>query len=486
MWGGILVLLFLNTTVLAARCTDRDSAEALGQFQAHVQELLRSVERWARVGVVIADGSGRPYVAHNPEVPLVPASVTKLFWSAAALALMGDTATVRTRVLADAPVDAAGVVRGNLYLVGGGDAMLTVQELEELAAELVRRGVRRVTGAVLGDGSFFDGQRSRMQYSGDRELVQPLPPITALGFNRNEVRILISAVRGRVTAQTVPFSPAFVVDVSAVRVLRYRKRRQPSVRLSAQSTMQGMVQRIVLRGWVVPNGMWSLSVPMELPEAATAGTFLQRLRAAGVQVDGGFGVGVKPRDGVVLGEYRRPLAELLSVVNKESDNFLAEHLFKLVGAMAEGQGTHAEKARSFLQALLYRWGIPCAECWFADGSGLSRRNRVSAAAVVGLLARVRQMSFAQLFQQSLAIAGVDGTLRRRLVGTELAGQVTAKTGTLRDASGLAGYTRTADGEPIVFAILSFGNVRGAKAVEDSLVAAIGRFSFCGSGVSYSR
>jgi len=446
-----------------------------------VQALVEQLQQRARVGVLVSDVAGRRYFEHGAEQLLVPASVTKLFWSVAALAVLGDSAVIRTALYADALPRADGTLSGNLYLVGGGDALLTVQELEELAAQLVRRGVRRITGAVLGDGTLFDGQRTRLQYSGDSDPVEPLPPITALGFNRNEVRVLVSATGRRVTAQTIPVSPGFVVDVSGVRIRKGARRGRQRVVLSARSVMRRGVQYIVVSGWIAARGTWSLGVPMEKPEVAAAATLVQRLRAAGIRVEGGFGEGKCPPGATLLGLWERPLAELLAAVNKESDNFVAEHLFKLLGARAAGSGTHAERARRLLQALLSRWGIPCQGCALWDGSGLSRRNRVSAADVVGMLRAVFQLPIADALCRSLSIAGVDGTLKQRLQQTQAQARVWAKTGTLRNASALAGYVLTADGDPLVFAILSFGVVSRAKALEDSLVATLARFSFCGAG-----
>lgn len=469
-----LVLIALGGSPLWARCAAEDSAAALGQLRGYLQSLVHVLEQRAQVGVVIADAMGRWGFEHNADAALVPASTTKLFWTAAALALLGDTAVVRTRLVADAPVGADGVVRGNLYLIGGGDALLTVHDLEALAEQLVRRGVRRITGALLADGSLFDGQRFRVHYSGDADVVEPLPPITALGFERNQIRVLVSVVRGRLTAQTVPLSPAFRLDVSGVRVVAASVR----ARLSARSVLRGSVQSIVLRGRVPHRGTWSLLVPMERPEAAAAATLLYRLRAAGVSVEGGYGEGRCSGPAVVLAECVRPLSEVLAAINKESDNFVAEHLFKLLGATAPQGGSQVERARLFLQRLLGRWGIACRRCQLWDGSGLSRRNRVSAADLVSLLRSVEQQPFRALFRQSLAIGGIDGTLRRRLVLPEVAGRVWAKTGTLRNASALAGYVLTANEEPCVFAILSFGTVAQAKAVEDSIVTALARFRFC--------
>lgn len=474
-----VALLLGGVGILQGRCLSGDSAAAVASLQARLQALVGQLQQRAHVGVLVSSVAGQRYFEHRADQLLVPASVTKLFWSAAALAVFGDSAKLRTALFADAPPQPGGIIRGNLYLVGGGDPQLTVQELEELAAQLVRQGIRHITGAVLGDGSLFDGQRNRLQYSGDIDPVEPLPPITALGFNRNEVRVILSTGGRKVVAQTVPVSPAFTVDVSGVRI-RAGKRGGQRVALSVRSVLRGRVQQIILFGRVPGRGTWSLVVPIEKPELAAAATFLQRLRAAGIRVDGGFGEGRCPPTATLLGLWERPLVELLQVINKESDNFAAEHLFKLLGARASGNGTQAERARALLQRLLLRWGVPCHGCAFRDGSGLSRHNRVSAEDVVGVLRAVFYSPFADALCRSLAIAGVDGTLRRRLQQSAAQNRVWAKTGTLRNASALAGYVQTADGEPLIFAILSFGVVRQAKVLEDSVVATLARFSFCGT------
>ena len=465
-----LVLTVLVLSVLHAR-------ELAPELRAHLAELGRS----ARIGFAVYSLTHQQwYVAEQADEPLIPASTLKLFWSAAALELLGDTATLRTRVCTDGVLLPDGELRGNLYLIGGGDPLLQLEDLEDLVGQLRQRGITRITGSVIADGSFFDGERWRPQYSGDTEVVEPLPPITALGFNRNRVRVLLQANRGRITAQTVPLSPAFQL---VVRVSPVRSRRRHSVHVSSRVLPSG-VQQILLSGRILSGRVYSLEVPMENPEFATAATFADRLRMGGIEVSGGGATGRAPAGVVELAEVRRSLRELLLLVNKRSDNFVAEHLFKLIGARAAVPGTaQAERARQYLQQQLWRWAIACRECRFRDGSGLSRNNRLSTRELVCLLEQIWRQPYGGTFWSSLPVAGVDGTLEKRFRNTEAVGRVWAKTGTLRNASGLAGYAMTEFGELLAFAVLTTGNVRRAKALEDSLIVQLLRLP---PAAAYSR
>jgi D-alanyl-D-alanine carboxypeptidase/D-alanyl-D-alanine-endopeptidase (penicillin-binding protein 4) len=465
-----LVPAVLLLSVLHAR-------ELAPELRAHLAVLGRS----ARVGFAVYSLTHQQwYITERADEPLIPASTLKLFWSAAALELLGDTAILRTRVCTDGVLLPDGELRGNLYLIGGGDPLLRLEDLEELVAQLRQRGVVRISGSVIADGSLFDGERWRPHYSGDAEVVEPLPPITALGFNRNRVRVLVQANRGKITAQTVPLSPAFQL---VVRLSLARSRQRHGVHVSTRVLPSG-VQQILLSGRIPPGSTFSAEVMVENPEFATAATFWERLRAGGIQVHGGFATGRAPAGVVELAVLNRPLQELLLLVNKRSDNFVAEHLFKLIGARAAVPGTaQAERARRYLQQQLWQWAIACNECRFRDGSGLSRNNRISARELVCLLEQVWRKPYGGAFWSSLPVAGVDGTLEKRFRTTEAVGRVWAKTGTLRNASGLAGYAMTEFGELLAFAVLSTGNVRHAKALEDSLIVQLLRLP---PAAAYSR
>ena len=203
------------------------------------------------------------------------------------------------------------------------------------------------------------------------------------------------------------------------------------------------VDRARFRGWVTPE-----------PALSAGSQFRFALRAAGVGVRGRVVAGDADPSAEQLATTTSPtLARIVAYMNRESDNFTAELLLKQLGAVDRGRGTSAAGAEA-VRGALRGAAIPLAGVRIVDGSGLSARNRLTAAAVIGILVvawhdpRIRPA-----FVHSLAVAGVNGTLEDRLRKPPTRGRVLAKTGTTSDASALSGYVTTR----FVFTVLQNGH-----------------------------
>ena len=189
------------------------------------------------------------------------------------------------------------------------------------------------------------------------------------------------------------------------------------------------------------------------PALAAASLLRQALEAAGVAVAGRTRSGVLTTSGLPLArDVSEPLADIVRFMGRESDNYTAEMLVKQLGAVYAGRGSTAAGVRVMREALAAA-EIPLAGVRLADGSGLSSLDRLTATAVVALLeAGLAESELREAFLQSLAVAGVDGTLEDRLESRPARGQVIAKTGTTRTASALSGFVR----DRYVFAVLQNG------------------------------
>lgn len=191
------------------------------------------------------------------------------------------------------------------------------------------------------------------------------------------------------------------------------------------------VDRARFRGWVTRD-----------PARAAGTQFRLALRTAGVGVRGKVVSGVADPSAEQLAiTASAPLARIVAYMNRESDNFTAEVLLKQLGAVDEGRGTSAGGAQAVRRAL-HEAAIPLAGVRIVDGSGLSSLNRLTAAAVIGILVVAwNDPTIRPSFVRSLAVAGVNGTLEDRLERPPARGAVLAKTGTLRESSALSGYVR---------------------------------------------
>ena len=192
-----------------------DSTAAIAILQSRLQQILTkaNLSKAKYSLMVYSMDAHKTYFEKNPYSALTPASTTKLFSTFAAFVTLGGNYGVPTTVYADAPIQ-NGVINGNLYLVGHGYALLNTTDIEELADQITKSGVKKITGTIYGDGSYFDNLTERHIYSGDHEVVESMPPITALGINRNTVTVMVSPGNPP-NVQTIPPSDAFTINSSA-------------------------------------------------------------------------------------------------------------------------------------------------------------------------------------------------------------------------------------------------------------------------------
>lgn len=420
---------------------------------------------------VVSLRTGATLYERGASTLLTPASTTKLFTTVSAFELMGNNASVNTMVKTDGLIDRDGNLDGNVYLIGTGDAILNVNDLEDLADQLTRMGIKRIRGNIYGDGSLFADSPERPIYSGDFEVVQGMPPVLALTVNQSTVAVIVTGLpNGRVIAQTIPSGDAFSI-------ITQPSRRRGRVRVGTATLPNGH-QQFVVSGNPGVNRTTTQYVTMTRPAIAAAGVFASRIRAGGITIDGTVAERSAPASSRILTVFRRPLSSFAYNINKRSDNHLAEHLFKMVGSVCGEQRQPAQRAKRAMLEVLDTLKVGRGGSVFNDGSGLSRRNKTSAATEVSMLVAASKRPWFPAFRSTLAIAGVDGTVRRRMAGTRAQGNVTAKTGSLRNVSALAGYVTSADGEPLVFSFISNGpGGSGYKVSENIACIALADFSY---------
>ena len=201
--------------------------------------------------------------------------------------------------------------------------------------------------------------------------------------------------------------------------------------------------------------------------------FAAALRRRGVKLGASARRGVAPKEAVELAEWASPeMGELARQVNQPSDNYASETLLKAIGAEFGTAGS--TKAGSVvIRRTMAGYGLHPS---IVDGSGLSRSNRTTPRDVVGLLRRMADSAAAPVFEDSLAVAGRNGTLDTRMRGTSAQDNCHAKTGTLRTVSSLAGYCLTASGGRVAFAFLMNGVYpASARRLQDRMTVALARY-----------
>jgi serine-type D-Ala-D-Ala carboxypeptidase/endopeptidase (penicillin-binding protein 4) len=412
--------------------------------------------------------SGRVLYARDADLSVMPASSLKLATTAAALDAFGPDARFRTTLQTAAPDHAFGRLAGDLYLVGSGDPSLSRElvarpdfgAFELLAEALHQSGVRRIEGRLIGVDALFPGERRGSDWVWEDLVWWYGAEISALTFADGSlhIKLIPGPVPGApVTLERHPATDYVRVD-SKVETCRVTET-NPGLTLKRPFGRNA----VELTG-CLPAGSPTLErwLAVEDPAAYATAVFADALRAKSESPAGLRTVAVY--EGA-------PMAEVLKDVNKPSHNLRAEMLLRLAGVKVTGAGT-IEAGRQVVGAFLAAQKIDAAGWDVQDGSGLSRSDLVTAHGLVDLLAAMDRHPHAAVFRDSLPVAGVDGTLKRRLSAPRTRAHIQAKTGTLRHTSALAGYAAPPRGERLAFAIL----VNNATATGGEIQEAVDRMA----------
>lgn len=426
----------------------------------------------ARIGVFVQSlGDGAIWYDHHAGDLFIPASTAKLLTGALALEYLGPDYQFATRVYADGPV-VDGVLHGDLYLQGGGDPTLTVDDLRALAQRLAAgdpaRGVapiRAVRGALRFDDTFFPRPGGPGALLGAGWEAEDLPwyyasPASALSCQRNAVTLTVCGTRRG--------QPAAVTMTPTTRLLRCTG--QALTAAPPKSTLRVLPHGDVIRlgGQLAPGQCITERLSVRSPSHFTVEQFQQALLAVGIIVNSSEPGRVDARRHLLLAEHTSPpLCEIVTRMAKDSDNHTAEQLRWTLLALYSLNDPLDQRFSAMLRDFLTFSGLLPGGVQLVDGSGLSRWNGLSPLTATRILTHMALSPNYEAFYTALPIAGVDGTLRARLVGTTAQGNVRAKTGTMRGVSTLAGYVTTADGERLVFAIFVNG-YRGSSAAARAL------------------
>jgi D-alanyl-D-alanine carboxypeptidase len=486
-----------------------DSLRSLNFLRRQIYDVLKNFnDSKSNYGIAVYSLDKKEYYfKHNIDSYFIPASLTKLFTTFAALNKLGKDYRIKTFIYADGEIT-DGILNGNLYLYGTGDPLFSSSDLDAIAEDIKKLGIRRIKGNIYSDPSFFDNQTDRFAYSGDFDVVQPTQPITSIAIERNIVTVVVTAgdIYGRsVNVQVIPSSYGIKIYNSAKVSRNLKSFNESTIHLNygggellAQS-QQSKTRKITPRtGFRVtsetdPNGYQTILISGGLPSGTSktytffienpplmaAGALRKRVESNGIIVDGGIGISNVPFSKArVVSIISRNLIEVLKEMNKNSDNYLAETVFKLIGAVDKRMTSNSKEAIHYIFSLLDSLKIPCAECKMNDGSGLSRRNRFSPESIIHLLVNSMSNINTSFLDTLLSVAGFDGTLKMRMIGTSAQGKVFAKTGTHSNASGLAGFVKTLDNERLAFAFMYNGEKAfHFKKVEDELCRILAEFFY---------
>jgi D-alanyl-D-alanine carboxypeptidase/D-alanyl-D-alanine-endopeptidase (penicillin-binding protein 4) len=421
----------------------------------------------ALVAVVLEAGSGRTVLSLGERQPVNPASLAKLFTTAAALDQLGPAWAWSTPVWLRGPVR-DGVLDGSLHIRGGGDPKLVLERLWLLLRRVQQLGVRDIRGDIVLDSSAFAaGDGSPADFDG--ETTRPYnvrADALLLNFKAVTYTFVPDAARG--VAQVLvepPLAGAMVersVPLTAGPCDDWRGALKASFADPARIRFAG--------SYATACGEQAWPVADSVPATYNARLVQGLWREMGGQLGGSVREGPAPVDLKPSFEQKSaPLLETVREINKFSNNVMAQQLFLTLALQREpGKAATPAAARDGLRRWVSgRLGDPGPELVVDNGSGLSRDGRASAQLLARLLLQAHDSPWAAELASSLPIAGVDGTLRR---SRGAVGRAHLKTGSLRDVSGVAGYVLSDSGRRYVLvAIVNHAQAGAARPVLDALV-----------------
>jgi D-alanyl-D-alanine carboxypeptidase/D-alanyl-D-alanine-endopeptidase (penicillin-binding protein 4) len=417
----------------------------------------------ASLGMHVVDlKTGKTLYARNENHLFLPASNMKLATSAVALSRLGPDYRFITRVVGEAS--------GDITLVGGGDPSLSwrpypyqkdapplnpLYAIEELAGQLVARGLKRVDGDVVGDDRLYPWAPYPPTWSVDDAIGSDGAPVSALSLNDNTIAITVRPGGAPGDPALLELNPPleyFAIDNRVTTTTANGGR----VRVSRASGSN----QLLLWGSVPAKGATALYVAVDDPALFAAHALYDALVRRGIRIRGrpvARHRSVFEDDSPVNGETLAaraspPLSQLLQVVDKVSQNLHAEMLLREVGRVTRQSGTR-EAGLEELSAMLAAAGVAPDEFRLEDGSGLSRNAQVTPRALTRLLASLHGSTHWDTWLSLLPVGGEDGTLASRMCCTPAARSIRAKTGTLARAVNLSGYAESRTNGMLAFSIL---------------------------------
>ena len=439
--------------ILVALAAGRTCAAVAAPLPPRLEQVLHSQGVPASaVSIVVRDVvTGETYLELNGREPRSPASTIKVLTTFATLEQLGPSYHWTTRAYGTGPV-VDGRLAGDLVIEGGGDPYLNAERWWRFARELRNTGLKRIDGDIVIDRSLYALQEPEPdEFDGRGERVYNVPPDALLvNFQAAEFHFVPEPSRVRVIVDP---EPANLRLGNALRVAG-----GPCVSGAGAvtfTTYQDDPDRVTLSGrlssrcapWVVRRAI------MHAPDYAF-GTFVSYWREQGGEFAGRLRLEAKPAAARPLAEYESlSVGEVLQLLNKHSNNTMARMLLLTLGLERFGAPATVANGERALAEWLARKGLDFPELVTDNGSGLSRRTRISADSLARLLAVAYRSRYYPELAASLPLGGQDGTLRRRFVDLAAEGRIRLKTGHLDGVSAVAGWVTSRAERPLAVVVI---------------------------------
>ncbi|MFN8847239.1 MAG: D-alanyl-D-alanine carboxypeptidase/D-alanyl-D-alanine-endopeptidase [Bdellovibrionales bacterium] len=405
--------------------------------------------------IFVAKSKDSPFVSWRSKESMLPASITKLLTASAVLHHLPPGSKFKTQLVTEAKIE-KGVLKGDLYLLGGGDPSFVSENMWVLVNNFKRNGISEIAGSLIVDDSLFDSVR----YDPSRESVRVDraydAPVGAMSFNWNSMNVFVRpTARGSLATVTLDPESDYFILTNQVKTVKGKKlqidvdREWDDTKNKEIFKVRGEIGDEVTEHLVFAN--------IQKPDYWSGNNLKSFLQQRGIQVKGQIRIGKAQKSARVLAEVEsKPIELILADMNKFSNNYVSEMLTKNISLKSTQPGSlpvGIQLIKEHLKRVVGKEnGIQ-----LVNPSGLTRENRMSAQALWSVLHH-HIMDFTSMpeFFSSLPIAGVDGTLKRRFKNSDLERHLRAKTGLLNGVASLAGYLQDEKGELTSFAIMYNG------------------------------
>jgi D-alanyl-D-alanine carboxypeptidase/D-alanyl-D-alanine-endopeptidase (penicillin-binding protein 4) len=465
MKSSLLTLLFVVSTAGPALARGKHKTHAL-PAGASLEKRLRNELSSGGVSdsavSVYVGLEGNELFAINAHKKFIPASVTKLVTAGAFLRKFPPGAKFKTQLASNAKIQ-DGSLKGDLYLVGGGDPSFVSENMWYLVNAFLRTGVQKIEGDIVVDDSLFDSLRfdpSRQKERVDRAYDAP---VGAMSFNWNSVNIFVRPGAKEGDAATVWADP----QNDYVRLVNKVKTTSGSTSVSAErdDDDKGVGDQVKVTGKIaVGSKEVVIYKNINQPDLWSGYNLKSFLAQRNIQLKGNVRKGVAPANIETLAEYEsKPIQDILADMNKFSNNYIAEMIAKNISTQSGKKPGSIEGGMLELKRYMSSVGAPDSEFELYNPSGLTRDNKMSSYALWRVLEDLKNdFQLQPELVSSLPIAGVDGTLKNRMKNSVAERWVRAKTGYLNSTVALAGYAGRRNGDVVSFVFIFNGSVDESK------------------------
>ena len=425
----------------------------------------------------------------NSRLLMMPASNMKIVTGAAALIQLGNDFRYETTLVTDGPI-VSGRLEGNLFVLGSGDPTISsrmqngsaLNVFREWADELRAQGIRRIDGSIIAVDAYFDDQRVGHGWPANASNSPYAAEVSALQFNDNVIAVHVRPGRkGRLASVSLNPSTRYLRVQNRVITRTGHANRFVAYRPENGNT-------IILRGRIGTRDRSDIRyLTVHEPAGYFAAVFRETLEKKGIRSrdsrratrEEAFAIKNSSNEYRVLLTYSSPtLPVILTEMMKSSHNLFADSLAKTISAADGDEGSFEDAEKAIRQTLL-PLGIRPEELVLEDGSGLSSYNFVTPTLLTQILIGMSQNNLFRHFYDSFPVAGVDGTLRNRMIGTSAHGNVRGKTGYIGSVRSLSGYVTTKDGEHLAFAMIvnNFSiPIRGVDETQEEICIELAEFT----------